>query len=105
MHIQDIHLSEDSGKDYVFLWIPANNASYKQEQTIHQKRKLMKSTITRNLIIVVAVSLIVYALADGINRYNALSIFLALGGFAALCVGIYLHSQLQLTIEEEEEEQ
>jgi hypothetical protein len=65
----------------------------------------MKTFIIRNLVILVAVFLIIYALADGINQYNALSIFLALGGFAALCVGIYLHSQLQMVTEEEEEEE
>lgn len=65
----------------------------------------MKRVLIRNIIILVALFLITYALADGINQYNALSIFLALGGFAALCVGIYLHSQLQLATEDEEEEQ
>jgi membrane associated rhomboid family serine protease len=63
----------------------------------------MKSVFIRNIVILVAVFLIVYALADGINQYNALSIFLALGGFAALCVGIYLYSQLQQADEEEEQ--
>jgi membrane associated rhomboid family serine protease len=63
----------------------------------------MKSIFIRNIVILVAVFLIVYALADGINKYNALSIFLALGGFAALCVGVYLYSQLQQATEDEEQ--
>lgn len=66
----------------------------------------MKEIFIRNLVIAIAVILIIYALADSINNYNALGVFLALGGFGALCAGIYLYSQMKLqqeTIEEEEE--
>ncbi len=68
----------------------------------------MKSTLTRNIIIIVAVLLITYSLAQSINNYNALGIFLSLGGFGALCVFIYLNAQMEMemeSIEQEEEEQ
>jgi hypothetical protein len=47
---------------------------------------------------------ITYALADSINNYNALGIFLALGSLGALWVCIYLVNQLTQNVEVEEEE-
>jgi hypothetical protein len=65
---------------------------------------MYRNLIIRNTIIIGAMFLITYALADGINQYNALSIFLALGSFGALCVGIYLFTQLSQSTEDEEQE-
>ena len=62
------------------------------------------STIIKNLVIIGTLFLITYALADGMNHYNALSIFLALGSLSALCVCIYLFSQLTRANDEEEQE-
>ncbi|MBV9986303.1 MAG: hypothetical protein JO301_01380 [Chitinophagaceae bacterium] len=65
---------------------------------------MYRNLIIRNVIIIGALFLITYALAVGINQYNALSIFLALGAFGALCVGIYLFTQLSQGRDEEEQE-
>ncbi|NCI46014.1 hypothetical protein [Sediminibacterium soli] len=56
----------------------------------------------RNSIILVVLFFITYALADSINNYNALGIFLALGSLGALWVCIYLVNQLTQSAEEEE---
>lgn len=62
----------------------------------------MYRPFVRNTIIVVAMFFITYALADSINNYNALGIFLALGSLGALWVCIYLVSKLTQSVEEEE---
>jgi hypothetical protein len=59
-------------------------------------------TIIRNLVIIGVIFAITYALAVGIDQGNTLSIFLSLGGLAALFVCIYLASRLVQTAEEEE---
>ena len=66
---------------------------------------MYRNAIIRIVLILTALFLITYSLADGINNGNALAISLALASLVALGVCIHLFTRLLQTREEEEVEE